>query len=320
MALEPTDESARDDDATAAAGATDSAALAPPPAAQPIETEPVSGWVLAAPTPGPSGWVAASQAQPATKPLRERHPIVQVVVWVVGMLGLGVVAIGATNLEGRTGTAAYQMGRISGTFIFGFGVALVVVFFVARARRNAGHASIDWAWTLPIAAVLILVAAGGAQRTTSPAPAPAASATPPATTSPAKSYDRISSPFSLGPTTSADADLVANLTSSIGTSGISDVSVVRVLDASSTRVGYLIVIAAPGASSDANQAFQGMLDGLRESSISPTSSTIDGRSVSEFAEGQASGAIWLDGDFFVEVVATDPSGAGTLAKAVLDAR
>jgi hypothetical protein len=270
--------------------------------------------------PGPSGWVATGQAQPATKPLRERHPIVQIIVWVAGILGVGLVAVVATNLEGRTGTSAYQLGRIFGTFVVGFGVALVVVFFVARARRNAGHMPIDWAWTLPIAAILILVAAGGTLRTASPPPAPAAAATPAPTIPRAASYDRISSPYSLGPTTSADAALVANLTSSIGQSGISDVSVVRVLDASSTRVGYLIVIDAPGASSDASQAFQGMLDGLQQASISPTSSTIDGRSVSEFTEGQASGAIWLDCDFFVEVVATDPSGAGTLAKAVLDAR
>jgi hypothetical protein len=256
--------------------------------------------------PGPSGWVATGQAQPATKPLRERHPIVQIIVWAAGILGVGLIAVVATNLEGRTGTSAYQLGRIFGTFVFGIGVALVVVFFVARVRRNAGQTPIDWAWTLPIAAVLMLVAV--------------VAATPALTIPPATSYDRISSPFSLGPTTGADAALVANLTSSIGKSGISDVSVVRVLDATSTRVGYLIVIAAPGASSDANEALQGMLDGLREASISPTSSTIDGRSVSEFTEGQASGAIWLDGDFFVEVVATDPSGASTLAQAVLDAR
>lgn len=319
MALEPTDDSTQDD-ATAAAGATDSAAPAPPPAAQPVEPEPVGGWVRPAPMPGPSGWVATGQAQPATKPLRERHPIVQIIVWAAGILGVGLIAVVATNLEGRTGTSAYQLGRIFGTFVFGIGVALVVVFFVARVRRNAGQTPIDWAWTLPIAAVLMLVAVGGTSRTTSPAAAPTVAATPALTIPPATSYDRISSPFSLGPTTGADAALVANLTSSIGKSGISDVSVVRVLDATSTRVGYLIVIAAPGASSDANEALQGMLDGLREASISPTSSTIDGRSVSEFTEGQASGAIWLDGDFFVEVVATDPSGASTLAQAVLDAR
>jgi hypothetical protein len=296
----------------------------PQPAVTPEAPPEPRDWLLPGPTPAPSGWIVAEQSsQSTTKPLRERNLVVQIGVWLVGILGIAILALASAGLRSRssTGTGAfgtgYEVGLVVGSLVAGLGVGLVVVFFVARARRKAGHPPLSFAWSLPVAAAVLFVSLAGQQATPSPVLGPGA--TPAATSPSARSYNKISSPYSLGPTTSADAAVVTQISSGVGKSGITDASVERVSDSSAVLRGYLVVLVVPGASGNSQDFIKGFLESMSESSISPTTSTIDGRSVFVFAQGSVNGVAWLDGDFFVEVIGADQASGNAIAKAVLDA-
>ena len=64
----------------------------------------------------------------------------------------------------------------------------------------------------------------------------------------------------------------------------------------------------------------GFLGSLKEQSVSPAMTSVDGRTVASFsATGGGWNATWFESAFFVEILtSTDPSSK-TLVKAVLDA-
>ena len=317
----------------------------PGPAADPAEQVagqwPAAPAVMGQPDPVPGGWIQpgqqpvvtgwgdpASSNASATKPLRARHPALRAAIWTVGLLGLAVLALGSTRLREQGGpitdsyTQGYLLGALIGALLVELLVGVGAVYLLNRARRTSGHMSLDWAWSMPIAAVVLTVSMAGSSGAASPlsplSPGPSAASL---ATAPAPAvYDRIATPYTLGPTTSTDTPLIAQAQSGVGQNGISGANVVRVIGPNGSFSGYLLVIVSSSAALNPRGALAGMLDSLSQQSIAPSTTTLDGRPVYLFALGPNTSAVWLDGVFFADVIAADQTTALAIAKAVLDAQ
>lgn len=268
---------------------------------------------------GATSWVVTPKADALPIAPIHRHPVLRVAVWIVGLIGLALLALVDARVHQRAGGAAdASYGYAAGLLVGAMAMGLLVAFVVGRVRRSGTKRSIAWTWSLPVAAV-VLVASTAAL----PVPSSATqggTATPTGSAPPASAYVKISTPYSLGPTTSADADFVTQTEATVGQAGITDAKVVRVIGADGSFTGYLTVIVSADAAADPQGALAGMLDSLKQQSITPTTTTIDGRSVSLFNGPGTSGAAWFDSVFVVDVLATDQATASAIAKAVLDAQ
>lgn len=267
----------------------------------------------APPIPGTTapGW---AQPPPATGPRQTRppsNPIVLAIVWVISLAGLGLLALVVARLGTRGESSSTTYGYAIGALLAGLGIGFVVVFLIDRVRASGGHAKVSWIWAMPVAAVVLASRLGAS----SPAVTFVQASAPPA-----ESYFRISKPFTLGPTTTEDADLVNRLNSTYGNMGLTDAKVERILNADRSLAGFLVVVASADLVAGTDGAMTGFLGSLKEQSVSPAMTSVDGRTVASFsATGGGWNATWFESAFFVEILtSTDPSSK-TLVKAVLDA-
>jgi hypothetical protein len=259
---------------------------------------------------------ASAQAPhvPSTGSTRPAHPRATSFVWVVGLLGLGVLAATVTALRpGNLGIPgatqdAVIFGRLVGAVLVGLGV----LFVIDRARRWSGRRPFGSIWALPIAAVAMLLPLGV------PAAAPGGTPTPGVRT--AAVYARVVAPYSITPTTSADAALVSRVHTKVGDGDVTDAVVVRVASPGHPFIGYVIVLFRADRSGDPQGGLTEMLNALARQSLSPDVTTIDGRSVALFSVNGDWAAPWADGPFYVEVDAADRFSASSIATAVLGAQ
>jgi hypothetical protein len=228
---------------------------------------------------------------------------------------VAIFTVGKTPVRSGETSDAYATGYVLGSLFAPIVIGLAVVFLIRRVRGSSGHRPITWAWSMPIAIAIVLLSVVG---TASRAGA-GSSSTPGATNPPAESYMRIAPPYAIAATTADDADMVAQLRTSVGQHGITDASAGRILASDKTLAGFVIVLVGGDFSSSPDEAMAGLVQSTTERSISPSFTTIDGRSTAVYPANGVWSASWFDGHFAVTVVAADADGVSALAKAVLDA-
>jgi hypothetical protein len=86
------------------------------------------------------------------------HPAVAAVVWVLGLIVIGVLSLATASPNIRSKSAAsdaYAAGAQIGGMAFGLAVGAVIVWLINRVRASNGRSRIGWVWILPAAAIVL---------------------------------------------------------------------------------------------------------------------------------------------------------------------
>ena len=283
------------------------------PATESLNVAPPTWPMIDAPAP-PSGWtlpVGPGSAVPPPPPTRGRR-ILEVALWIAGLAALAILTVVwfGRDRSSSGSSDSYVAGYVAAQLVISIAIGAGAIFLFRVVQRRNGNTRPSWAWALVIASVVYIVVGRP--------PASTASSAPAVSPSPG-SYSRVVSPYVTSPTTSADTTFVDTLRSQAVANGFTLDSAARIVGPDGKLDAFLVVYDATDTSSDPAAAVSGAVDELTKESVSPTVTSVDGRSVIMANVGQNWEAAWFDGSFYALVIAGDQASASAIAKAVLDA-
>jgi hypothetical protein len=253
----------------------------------------------------PGGWQPPGQAPlpPAPdRPVSTVRRLIGSAAWILGIVGLLVLARGYALLSGSQGSAAEQWGRAVGAIVGAIVIGVIGRWLVVRVRRRGRLAS---PWVLGVAALVLVGSIVGQPRLgASDTTAPAIDA-----------YFRIGSPFSLATPT---ADEVTQFGTDLAetTSGVYDIR--RVLQDGKV-IGYEVVADLDSeASPDFRQGLiQGWLDG--GDGVEAHESTIRDTPVVVGTRPSGVAVMWVEPPYVLYVYAVDIDSGQKVAAAIMAA-
>jgi hypothetical protein len=311
-------------DASETPRAESAGADSPPPTAPPAEGP--GPETPGAPPPTAFAWtpeLAAGRSPDAPPPAPPpRHPVLDAIAWIGGLIG--AIIVGGASVRVRTGDSAFtsgeNAGRLVGSVLGGFVIALVLWGLVVFATRHGARPRRLSSPIVPVLAVVVLLfALLGASPSSKPVSADAASPVPTASPTPGRrTLDQvlvIEAPYRLEVAPADESAAIVQLISEGDQTLFRSVDVRRIRSGT-TLIGYAVladVNVAPGLEAIYLSQFE---RGVKESSASspPTHVTIRGRDVLSGVSDDAGYAVWIEAPYLKIVFTIAPEDARLVAQ------